>query len=495
MGIIVRQGIKNNVITYVGVVIGFVNILILQPLILQPDELGLLRLLYSVAALFASIYPLGLNAFTLKYFPYIKDQQKGHHGYIGFILITSTVLFVLGSVVFYLCKPYFLAKYPDSKAFVEEFNYIFPLSYFLGVFTMLTSYSAALFKTTFPSFLNDILYRVLIVLALGLYFLHWISFDTLIIIYVFSYLLLVLLLIFYLKKTDVIRLTVNWSVFKKIDLREAAKFTVIMSVVGLASLSLKNIDAVFIASYINLAAVGVYTVAFTVSSMIDVPGSALSKIVLPQLSDAFKNGKLEQARRVYYQTNRVCLLSGSFLFLLVFVNTEEMLSFLPDKYGEGEWVLKICAIGSFINMAFGLNISTLQFSKNYVVGYIVLIGLAILSAMSNMILIPEFGVVGAAMGTAFSVVVVNLVSFFYVRRQFGFQPFQKVDGLVVAITLLIVGLDQILPTIPNEIISIVVKSLAVCGVFGLILKKIDLGPHIDEVLSLRFLKSQRKKKA
>jgi O-antigen/teichoic acid export membrane protein len=69
MGIIVRQGIKNNIITYIGVLIGFFNILVLQPKVLTPEEFGLLRLLYSVSALFISLYPLGLTAFTIKYFP------------------------------------------------------------------------------------------------------------------------------------------------------------------------------------------------------------------------------------------------------------------------------------------------------------------------------------------------------------------------------------------------------------------------------------------
>lgn len=493
MGIIFRQGIKNNIITYVGVLIGFLSILVIQPIVLQPDELGLLRLLFSVSALFASIYPLGLNSFTLKYFPYIKDHQKGHHGYLGFLLITSVALFSVGAVILYFTRPLIIEKYAGSAAFIEHFNYIFPLSFFLGVFSMLTSYSSALYKTTFPSFLNDVAYRILIIVVLGLYYMKIVSFDFVLVVYVFAYLLLVIALFLYLARTDVIHIRVNWRIFKTINIREAVRFTVIMSIVTISSLSLRSIDAVFIGSYLNLTAVAVYTVSWTVASMIDVPGTSLSKIVIPQMSEAFKNGQHEQARSIYYQTNRFCVLAGAFLFLCVYTNAHAILALLPGKYAEGEWVMKICAFGSFVNMTFGLNTNILQFSRNYFTGYMVLVALAALSAGSNMILIPVYGIEGAAMSTALSLIAINVASFLYVWKHFGFQPFSKVDALIVGLTLLAATTDALMPEIPNSILSITVKSVIIMAMFGVLIWKLNFVPRIREVLSVNFLKPGSKK--
>ncbi|HRG60054.1 MAG TPA: polysaccharide biosynthesis protein, partial [Bacteroidia bacterium] len=61
MGIIQKQGIQNTIISYIGIIIGFVNVLILQPIMLSADEIGLTRILFSIATLFATIFPLGLN--------------------------------------------------------------------------------------------------------------------------------------------------------------------------------------------------------------------------------------------------------------------------------------------------------------------------------------------------------------------------------------------------------------------------------------------------
>jgi hypothetical protein len=59
MGVIKRQGIKNTIATYIGFVIGFVNLIIIQPNFLSKEELGLTRVLYSFALLVAMFVPMG----------------------------------------------------------------------------------------------------------------------------------------------------------------------------------------------------------------------------------------------------------------------------------------------------------------------------------------------------------------------------------------------------------------------------------------------------
>jgi O-antigen/teichoic acid export membrane protein len=474
MGIIARQGIKNNIITYFGVFIGFVNILILQPLVLSPDEFGLLRLLYSVSALFVSIYPIGLNSFTIKYFPYLRDQKGGHSGYPGFLLLATTLLFCLGSVVLYLFKPFFLSKYPSGSLFIQEFNYIFPMSFFLGIFTALVTYCSVIYKTTVPSFLNEILVRILIIISLSLYYIKWISFDTVVIIYVFSYALLVAILLVYIRFSDFLNFKIKWSSFRALPKRAALKFTLLMCITTLASISLRNIDAVFIGSYRNLADVAVYTIAITIASMIDVPANALSKIVIPKLSEAFKNDNMLFIKDVYYKSNTICLWTGAFLFCLVYVNAFDILNILPKKYSEGEWVLKIIAVGGLVNTASGLNVILLQYSHKYHIGTIFLISLALLSALSDILLIPLYGLEGAALGTTISLILLNLVLVFYIKRHFKFQPFTFSDGLILLVTIIIALTNGVFPKIENSIASILIKSSLIAAIFLLIGLKLEI---------------------
>jgi hypothetical protein len=65
MGTIQRQGIKNTVFTYAGVVVGFLNLIVLMPFILKAEQLGLIRIMYSATILFGTLYPVGLNFLTI----------------------------------------------------------------------------------------------------------------------------------------------------------------------------------------------------------------------------------------------------------------------------------------------------------------------------------------------------------------------------------------------------------------------------------------------
>jgi len=66
VGEIRKQGLVNSVITYAGIIIGFLNIVVIQPNFLQPEELGLTRILFSFSVLIATILPLGIGNVTIK---------------------------------------------------------------------------------------------------------------------------------------------------------------------------------------------------------------------------------------------------------------------------------------------------------------------------------------------------------------------------------------------------------------------------------------------
>jgi O-antigen/teichoic acid export membrane protein len=121
MGSIKKQGFWNTFISYFGILIGFINILVLQPKMLSATELGLTRILYSTAVLFGTLFPVGLNFLTIKYFPEFKNEKNKHHGYLPLLLLISTCSFLLFSLFLFLSKNYFIAKYSDSPLFVDYF--------------------------------------------------------------------------------------------------------------------------------------------------------------------------------------------------------------------------------------------------------------------------------------------------------------------------------------------------------------------------------------
>ncbi|MFN0188688.1 MAG: oligosaccharide flippase family protein, partial [Bacteroidia bacterium] len=111
MGVIKRQGIKNTIATYIGFIVGFVNLIVIQPNFLTKEELGLTRVLYSFALLVAMFVPLGIGNATTRFFPRFKNIENRHHGFFGFMLLFPLLGFVLAASVLYAAKDFIMGRY------------------------------------------------------------------------------------------------------------------------------------------------------------------------------------------------------------------------------------------------------------------------------------------------------------------------------------------------------------------------------------------------
>src|ERR1041385_6612069 len=269
MGIIQRQGIRNAVITYAGIVIGFVNLIVIQPRFLTPEELGLTRVLFSFSALIASFLPLGIQNITLKYFPYFKDPAKKHSGYFGFMLLFPVIGFLLISAVILLLKKYIIGIYIEhSKLFTDYFDYVFPMILCISFTQVLTTYTSTLFRTTIPSFINDILVRILSIVVVSLYFIKVVSLDQFVFLFAMIYVLQFVFMLVYVLFIDSPRLRIDTERFNRTEVLTMLRFGLLMSLASVSALGLKFLDVVMLGKFLPLHFVGIYSVAVFIPAQI-----------------------------------------------------------------------------------------------------------------------------------------------------------------------------------------------------------------------------------
>lgn len=70
MGIVKRDSIAITVLSYVGVVVGYVNKILLFPNFLSEEQVGLTSILVSLAVMYAQFSALGINSTVVKFFPF-----------------------------------------------------------------------------------------------------------------------------------------------------------------------------------------------------------------------------------------------------------------------------------------------------------------------------------------------------------------------------------------------------------------------------------------
>ena len=114
MGIVIRQSFWTSVISYIGVALGYVNLLYLYPRFLDPDQIGLLRTVQDAAILFAAFAQAGLSQTIVRYFPhYGKDRDEGQK-FINLIFVLSLGAFILFSILFFLLKSNIIDFFGDN---------------------------------------------------------------------------------------------------------------------------------------------------------------------------------------------------------------------------------------------------------------------------------------------------------------------------------------------------------------------------------------------
>ena len=89
MGIVVRQSIYSSIISYVGVVIGYVNLLYLYPKYLLPEQIGLFRTIQDAAILFTPFAQFGLTQSIFRFYPQLVKDQKSSHTFITLMALMA----------------------------------------------------------------------------------------------------------------------------------------------------------------------------------------------------------------------------------------------------------------------------------------------------------------------------------------------------------------------------------------------------------------------
>ena len=109
MGVIKKEGIKQSVVTYIGVLIGVANTMYFYPKFFAEEELGLFRFLLDTATLLFPLICLGVHNLSVRMFPTFKNPENGHNGLLNLLLIG--VLFGYG---IFLIGVFFLYPFIDQ---------------------------------------------------------------------------------------------------------------------------------------------------------------------------------------------------------------------------------------------------------------------------------------------------------------------------------------------------------------------------------------------
>jgi O-antigen/teichoic acid export membrane protein len=466
MGIVIRQSIKSAIVTYAGVLIGTLNVLWLSPKFLSKEEIGLAQFVVDISLLYAAFAQLGVSQTALRFFPYFQEDSRLYPRFLGVLTVLPLAGLAVFSLAYFLLEPVFTRVYrQESPLLLPYYYYLLPLTFFFVYIQLLESFARINLRIAVPALIRELFLKLFNACLIVLYGLGWISLDQFILMLVASYGLAVVFLLLYNRQLGKLSVVFDFSFFKLPVFREMLSYGLFVFMGGLGTLLIYKIDALMLsASEGGVGTYGIYTIAFKIAIVIEIPRRAIAQITLPLITTAWRNNDVAHIGDLYRKSALNQLIVGVFLFLGIWCNIDAIFNLIPngEVYQAGKSVVLLIALSRLADMATGPNSEIIFGSKYYRYDLVGLVVMVLVKVVANRIFIPVLGSTGAAFADLLVVVLYNGAKLLFIWRKFGLQPFTYHNAVALLVGGLVYAAASFIPPaagpVADTLFNIVLRS-------------------------------------
>lgn len=230
-------------------------------------------------------------------------------------------------------------------------------------------------------------------------------------------------------------------------------------------------DRIFIERYFTLSDVGIYNLAYKLAGVVLIVISAYHMSYRPLFFKLANAKEQMKAKASIYQYNYLFLLVFSFaVFLIAFFSKEIIYLLFNENYQIAYLLIPLIVVSYFFNGAVGIFDRMIEQSKkiNYMMYFA--IGAAVLNIVLNFLLIPKFGIYGAAYATIITFAFSFLSRYFFAKYRTYFVPVAwgkllPLLGLFISVFLMFRYLFVIDNIYYSLTIKILVSLMLATGIF------------------------------
>lgn len=492
MGTIRKQSILGAIYTYLGVFIGFITTGIVTPRILSPGQIGMLSVIVAYATIFATVANLGMSNVITRFFPYFNEKSRYNNGFLLISLSIPFIGFLVSVIMFLLIKPFLIQRTVENIELLETYIlYVIPFIFSILYFTILDSYYKMLHNVILGSFFKEVIQRIIILIGLVLFNYTIFQFSDFVLLYLLAFLIPVIALfaaimskISFSFKSLFIHIEKNL----KINMIDVGLFGILGTFAGVVTI---NIDRIMVERLAGLSNTGIYTIAFFFGSLVVLPSRSLMKISSAFISEAWKSKDEEKLQIIFHKSTITQLIIGLLLLVGIWGNIHNILKILPPEYEAGKYVILFIGLAYLSDMFVGVSLSILATSKHYRYQTYVMMLQIILIVGTNFIFIPIYGIVGAAIASCLSKILINIIRIIVIKVKLNLYPYTLNHIYILLLATITYIINLFLPVLDNFILDIIYRSIIIVVLFCLPVYLLKLSEDINEfVLDLwkRFLK-------
>jgi O-antigen/teichoic acid export membrane protein len=183
-------------------------------------------------------------------------------------------------------------------------------------------------------------------------------------------------------------------------------------------------DTIMLGYFKTAQDVGVYGAAQRTVLIGSVIIVSLNSIFSPIISDLYNKREIHKLN-YYFKTVARWTFTFSFpIFLFMVIFSKSILNTFGSNFIPGAPCLIILSIGWFIHSSTGSVGQIITMTGRPLLNFINGAGVLGLNLILNLLLIPKYGIIGAAIATSFSIALVNIVSVIEVKFFLNIHPYQ-----------------------------------------------------------------------
>ena len=207
--------------------------------------------------------------------------------------------------------------------------------------------------------------------------------------------------------------------------KEVFSFSATVFAMDFLHFVLAHADKVLIGFYLNAREVGIYSVASAIVVFVPITLQSVNQIFSPTIADLHSRGESQLLGRMFQILTKWIIAFTIPLAAAFIIYSRPIMQIFGSEFEVGWPILIIGALGQLINCAVGSVGYLLLMSGRQRILLRIQIVMAALTLLLNILLIPAWGIVGAAVASSIVVIFTNLWSLWEVRSHMGLFPYNR----------------------------------------------------------------------
>ncbi len=210
---------------------------------------------------------------------------------------------------------------------------------------------------------------------------------------------------------------------KKKEVLDVA-YTIIFT--GMSIMIYMEADKLILGMLSSAETVGIYGIASKLVLLVYFPMVAFGSIVPPIIASIHLSGNLQELRRIVRESTRWILSIAMPIILILLLEGRYILRyFYGSEFETGYIVLVILIIGQMIKAGSGMVGSMFQMTGEHKAYMKINIIFGIINIIMNLVLVPRYGMLGAAISTSFCLSMVDIISIFVIHKRLSVLTLAK----------------------------------------------------------------------